>query len=134
MVVSPSKSARTIVVNLAISLAVTAFVLLLTQDILFEFPPLRRAELAFIDLRFRERGNVLTVRDTSQIVIVEISQESFKSLPDPWPWPKRHYTRLLRNLHRAGARAIGLDIVFSSLDSRTPWDNQDFRSALKEVP
>ncbi|HTK81618.1 MAG TPA: CHASE2 domain-containing protein [Bacteroidota bacterium] len=134
MAASSSKPARTIAVNLAISLAVTACVLLLTQDILFEFPPLRRAELAFIDLRFRERGNLLTSRDTSQIVIVEISQESFKSLPDSWPWPKRYYTRLIRNLHRAGAKVVGLDVVFSSLDSRTPWDNQDFRSALKEVP
>lgn len=128
-----SKTRRAFLVNLGISFAVTALVLLLTQDVLIDFPPLRRAENALIDLRFQRRGALGSVRDSSQVVIVEISQESFKSLPDPWPWPRNYYTRLVRNLERAGAKAIGIDLVFSSPDLRNPADDEDFRRALKET-
>lgn len=130
---SGSKSGHTIVVILAISLAVTAFVLLLTQDILIDFPPPKRAELSLVDLRFRHRGPIISSRDTSKIVIVEISQESFKSLPEPWPWPRRYYARLIRNLNRAGAKAIGLDVIFTSPDLRNPGEDADFRRAVKEA-
>ncbi|HJW27796.1 MAG TPA: CHASE2 domain-containing protein, partial [Saprospiraceae bacterium] len=128
-----SKSWKTFVVNLGISVTVTICVLLLTQDVFFEFPPLKRAELSLIDQRFRDRGDILALRDTSQIVIVEISQESFKSLPEPWPWPKSYYARLVRNLKRAGAKAIGLDVVFSSTDPRNANDDQTLRGALKDA-
>ena len=133
MAASASRQRHAFTVNLAISVAVTAFVLLLTQDVLIEFPPLKRAELSLIDLRFRRRGAILSPRDTSKIAIVEVSQESFKSLPDPWPWPKRYYARLVRNLKRAGARAIGLDVIFSSMDVRNQRDDEDFRRAMKET-
>lgn len=133
MSTSTSKPGYTFAVNLAISVAVTACVLLLTQDVLFEFPPLKRTELSLIDLRFQQRGTVLSPRDTSKIVIVEISQESYKSLPEPWPWPKRYYARLVRNLKRAGAKAIGVDVIFSSSDSGSRSDDEDFRRALDET-
>lgn len=128
-----SKPARTFLLHLSISFIVTVLVLLLTQDILVEFPPLRRAELALIDWRFQQRGVNQTVRNTSQVVIVEISQESFKALPEKWPWPRSYYTRLVRNLKRAGAKAIGIDVIFSSNDSRDPRNDDAFRQALHET-
>src|ERR1043165_7950175 len=133
MAPSAPSPGRTFAVNLAISVTVTVFVLLVTQDILFEFPPIKRAELSLIDLRFKQRGVISLARDSSRIVIVEISQESFKSLPEPWPWPKRYYARLIRNLNRAGARAIGLDIIFSSNDARNQADEEDFRRAVRDA-
>ena len=128
-----SKTSRAFLVNLGISFVVTALVLLLTQDILTEFPPLRRIENSLIDLRFQRRGAIGNVNDSSRVVIVEISQESFKSLPAPWPWPRSYYTRLIRNLKRAGAKAIGIDLVFSSADLRNQGEDDDFRRALKET-
>jgi adenylate cyclase len=128
-----SKTGRAFLVNLGISLVVTTLVLLLTQDILTEFPPLRRIENSFIDLRFQRRGAIDNAHDSSRIVIVEISQESFKSLPAPWPWPRSYYTRLIRNLKRAGAKAIGIDLVFSSSDLRNPGEDEEFRKTLRET-
>ncbi len=128
-----SKPARLFLLNLWISFLVALFILLLTQDILIEFPPLKRAELSLIDRRFQARGPNPTVRNSSNIVIVEISQETFKNLPEKWPWPRSYYTRLIRNLNRAGARAIGLDIIFSSSDPRDPRNDEEFRRELQRA-
>lgn len=128
-----SKTRRTFVVNLGISIAVAALVLVLTQGLFFEFLPLKRAELSFIDMRFQQRGFSARMHDSSQVVIVEISQESFKSLPDPWPWPRAYYTRLIRNLKRAGAKVIGIDVIFTSADSGYSAEDEEFRRALKET-
>lgn len=126
-------SNRILLTNLSIIVTVTVLVLLFTQDVLFEFPPIKRAELSLVDLRFQHRGTIPHGIDSSNIIIVEISQESFKSLPEKWPWPKSYYARLIRNLKRAGARAIGLDVVFSTSDPRDSANEKDFRDALHEV-
>ncbi len=126
-------SARVLLTNLSIIVTVTLLVFLFTQDILFEFPPIKRAELSLIDLRFQRRGTIASGLDSSDIVIVEISQESFRSLPDKWPWPKSYYARLVRNLKRAGARAVGLDVIFSTPDPRDSAGEEDFRKALAEA-
>ncbi|HUL43835.1 MAG TPA: adenylate/guanylate cyclase domain-containing protein [Bacteroidota bacterium] len=128
-----SKSIREYLTHIGISLLVATFVLLLTQDILGTFPPLKRAELSLVDLRFRERGSNTAIRNTSNVIIVEISQESFKSLPEKWPWPRSYYTRLIRNLKRAGAKAIGLDVILTSGDSQNPHNDVEFRKALHET-
>ena len=65
-------------VNLGISFGVATLVLLLTYDVLFEFIPLKRVDLSLIDLRFKHRGANTKIRDSSKVIIVEISQESFK--------------------------------------------------------
>jgi len=128
-----SKAARELLTHIGISFLVAAFVLILTQNILGDFPPLKRAELSLIDLRFQLRGMNTVVSNTSNVVIVEVSQESFKSLPDKWPWPRSYYTRLIRNLKRAGAKAIGIDVVFSSGDAQHPENDEEFRKALHET-
>jgi adenylate cyclase len=130
---SLSKLLRAFFNILGISFGVTTLILLLTQDILFEFTPLKRAELSLIDMRFQKRGSVLKFHDSSKVVIVEISQESFKSLPEQWPWPRTYFARLVRNLKRAGALAVGIDVIFSSGDSRDSKNDEDFRRALHET-
>jgi adenylate cyclase len=137
MVGRSSKPARFLFLHLSISLVITVFILLVTQEILSDFPPLRRAELSLIDRRFQERYRQLGVpsriRDSSGVVIVALTPETFKSLPEPWPWPRSYYARLVRNLKRAGAKVIGLDILFSSADIRRPREDEEFRRALKDA-
>jgi adenylate cyclase len=128
-----NRSWRVLLTNVSVILTVTLLVLIFTQDILFEFPPFKRAELSLIDLRFKQRGPLPRAADSSAIVIVEISRESFKSLPDKWPWPKSYYTRLVKNLKRAGARAVGLDIIFTSSDRKDSAEEREFRQALREA-
>lgn len=129
-----STSVRSLLVNLGISIVVGFLVLLLTQDILFDFPPLRRAELSLIDLRFQKRYSSAPPNvDSSNTIIVGITQETFNSLPARWPWPKSYYSRLVKNLHRAGAKAIGLDIVFSSGDTLNDPEDREFSRTLQQV-
>jgi len=123
-----SKPFRSLLTNIFISLAVVCLVLLLTQDILFEFPPFKRAELSLIDLRFQQRGIRSSTIDSSKVIIVAISQDSYHALPDKWPWPKSYYLKLVKNLERA----IGLDIVFSSSDSTKPVEERELRKSIKE--
>lgn len=128
-----SKSAREFFIYIGISVTVTILVILLTEDVVFDFPPLRRAELSLIDLRFQRRGPLRRRADPSDVVIVEISQESYKSLPEKWPWPRTYYTRLVRNLNRAGARAIGIDLTFSTPDFRDPANDGEFRREISRA-
>jgi len=120
-------------VYLGISFAVSVFVVGLTQNILIPFPPISRAESSLIDLRFQLRGARPLAVDSSDVVIVEISQESFRSLPEKWPWPRAYYTHLIHNLKRAGAKAIGLDIVFSTPDFRDSSGDDEFRREMREA-
>lgn len=119
--------------QLGLGAALSILVVLLTQDFLFEFTPLKRMELATLDYRFQWRGSIPILRDTSRIIIVEISQESFRSLPDKWPWPRSYYARLVRNLKQAGAAVVGVDIIFSEPDGRSHANDEEFRRAIAET-
>lgn len=49
----------------------------------------------------------------SGIVIVAIDEPSFAEAGQRWPWPRSLHGELVEALRRAGARAIGLDMVFA---------------------
>ncbi len=133
MIRKPSKPVWSLLVNFGISLAVAVLVLVLTQDMILNLPPFRRAELSLIDLRFEKRGSRSLLLDSSAVIIVGISQDSYNALPAKWPWPKSYYARLVRNLHRAGAKAIGLDVIFSASDTGAHAEEQDLRDAIREA-
>lgn len=46
-------------------------------------------------------------------VLVAIDESSFAEINRPWPWPRGLHGQLIESLRGAGARAIGLDIVFA---------------------
>jgi len=127
-----SKSIRLVLLHLTISLSVTLLVIILTQNILFDIPFLRNIELSLIDLRFHERTKLTGSKSTTDVVIVSISQESFRNLPDKWPWPIHYYTQLLRNLHRAGASVIGIDLTFPPIMQTNNLEENEFRRTVKE--
>ncbi|MBI3189889.1 MAG: CHASE2 domain-containing protein, partial [Ignavibacteriales bacterium] len=93
--------------RLTVSFSLALLVILFTH--LFEFSPLQRFELSTIDFRFRQRGPMQIPQESLNVVIVEISNETFKSLPEQWPFPRSYHARLVRNLKRAGAVAVGFD-------------------------
>ena len=108
-------------------------IIVLTQDIIVDFTPLTRLELSTIDYRFRQRGARDIAPESLGVVIVEISNESFKSLPEKFPWPRSYYARLVRNLKKAGAVAIGFDLTMEEPDSRDTANDEDFRNAIRET-
>jgi adenylate cyclase len=50
-------------------------------------------------------------------IIVAIDEPSFAELSERWPWPRDLHARLVTSLKQAGARTIGLDIVFAEPSS-----------------
>jgi adenylate cyclase len=127
-----SKPVRQFLLNIAVSLLVTGIVLLLTQNVIFEIPPLTNAELSLIDLRFRARGALPNTKKHSSVVIVEIHNQSSEALPEKWPWPIPYYTRMIRNLNRAGAKVIGIDILFEPTTQTDSREEQEFRNTIHE--
>lgn len=113
--------------------ALAVLVILLTQNIIFEISPLWRLELLTIDYRFRSRGPLPHAKDSTKVIIVELSEESIKSLPHRFPWPHSYYARLVRNLKRAGALAVGFDIMFEQPDAEDSTSDEDFRNAIRET-
>ncbi|MEK1934091.1 MAG: CHASE2 domain-containing protein, partial [Pararhizobium sp.] len=46
-------------------------------------------------------------------VIVAIDEPSMAEIGSQWPWPRRLHARLIEALRSAGAKAIGVDIIFA---------------------
>jgi adenylate cyclase len=45
-------------------------------------------------------------------VLVAIDEASFADIKRPWPWPRGLHGQLIQSLRAAGAKVIGLDLVF----------------------
>ncbi len=86
---------------------------------------LERLDLVFYDALLPFQNNTLS----KQIVIVAIDEISIESL-GRWPWPRRNHAQLLDHLTRMGARAIGIDILFSEQQKNDPQSDVLFARAL----
>jgi adenylate cyclase len=67
-----------------------------------------------------------------RIVIVGMDDESLAQLPleqKAWPVPRRIHAHLLHELHEAGARVVGFDIMFTG---EAPRDDEVFAKSMKE--
>lgn len=124
---------RSWLTRIALALGVALLIVAGTQEQVFRLGILQRLELATLDYRFQFRGPNVAVRDSLHVVIVEISEESFRSLPDRFPWPRTYYAHLLRNLKAAGAIAVGIDLIFSSADGYSPQNDDSLRNAIRET-
>jgi adenylate cyclase len=121
------------VVKLLLPLAVALIIMFITQDNIIKLGVIKRLELATIDYRFQARGVDQTIKDSSDVVIVEISDDSFKSLPSRWPWPRSYYAHLIRNLKAAGAKVVALDLMLVGDDIYSRRNDDDLRAAIREA-
>lgn len=80
------------------------------------YPSLRRLEGAYSDFKFRTRGPQPTKQ---KIVIVEIDDRAVTELAR-WPWHRDAIAVLVLQAMDAGAKVVGLDIVFPEPDQRVP--------------
>ena len=104
-------------VKAGIGLGIGLLVVLLTSGWLFEITVLRNIELLTIDYRFQNRYDPVAaaqLKDRGDVVIVGISDDDLKALPEAFPFPRSYYAHLIENLNRAGARAIVFDITFET--------------------
>ncbi len=74
-------------------------------------------ELISVDLRFQIRGRQST---GGQIALVPISSSMFDLGVYSWPLPRDVYTHALANLRRAGALAVGIDVLMESSTADDP--------------
>ncbi|MEO8844652.1 MAG: adenylate/guanylate cyclase domain-containing protein [Kofleriaceae bacterium] len=80
------------------------------------YPMTRRMEGLYTDLKFNNRG----VRPVAnKIVIVEIDDRAVREL-SRWPWHRDAIAGLVLLAEDAGAKVVGLDIVFPEPDQRVP--------------
>ena len=80
------------------------------------YPALRRMEGFYTDLKFRWRGPRPL---DPKIVMVEIDEDAIKQI-GRWPWHRDAMAVLIQSAFDAGARVVGLDIVFAEPDVRVP--------------
>lgn len=92
-----------------ICLAVTFMVLAL-----FAFNALDSLELKSIDFRFQVRGNRPVSKD---IVLVSIDETSIEQM-GRWPWPRAKHAKIIRDLTRAGVKAVAFDVLFTERDEQ----------------
>lgn len=85
-------------------------------------------ELKGLDLLFTLRG---ALPAPSQIVIVAIDESSMAEIGRQWPWPRSLHAQLIRQLHKAGAKVIGVDILFS--EPSDPIEDQALTDTLRET-
>lgn len=109
------------------------FTIVITQDYLLPITPLKELELKLIDRRFSERGPI-DISDTSDVIIVEITQDAYEQIPAPynrWPWPRFIFAKVINNLTKAGVKAIGIDINFTSSDQFSPANDSLMIDAIR---
>lgn len=93
-----------------LALAVMA-VLAVVDVIALDVPWLRRLELLSLDAQIRLRG---PQRAGAETVIVTIDERTIARLG--WPVPRRKLAGLVALLHRAGAKVIGIDVLFADAE------------------
>lgn len=123
---------RKIILPLVIAAASATVAFLLSRDIPFDVPFLKTAQLRTLDQRFEQRGHV-DLDDTSKVVIVAITDQSFQVLPNTLFFPRNYYARAIRNLYNAGARVVGIDVTFDG-GSPLPGDDSSFAATLRRHP
>jgi adenylate cyclase len=126
-------SRRRWTVRLSLVGLVALIITALTQIPAVRLGLLDRIELSTLDYRFATRGTLRTPTDSASVVIVEVSEDAFRSIPERYPWPRAHYARLLRNLHRAGARVVAFDLLFSDPDGYSSANDSIFGAAIRET-
>jgi adenylate cyclase len=124
---------RSFLTQAALVVGVVIVIGAVTQEPALRLGIIQRLELAAIDFRFSTRGVVPLPRASSNVVIVEIAQDSFESMPERFPWPRSYYAHLLRNLKRAGARVVALDLIFNGTDNYSTLNDSLFRTAIRET-
>ncbi len=86
----------------------------------------RQLEKAVYDLWFNYRGELAV---PSEIAVVAIDVDSEQSL-GRYPWSRRYHAALIRNLARAGVRAVAFDATFGDA---FPEDDLVLMAAIEET-
>ncbi len=103
-------------IKLGISLGIGLLVVFFTHFV--EIDLLSKIDLLTVDYRFQSRyesdGPLKDLFRSGEVVIVSITDEDLKALPEQFPFPRSYYAHVIENLNRAGASVIVIDITFTT--------------------
>jgi adenylate cyclase len=119
-------------IRISLSVGIALLVIVFVQDAVFEFHFFDRLKLSFIDKSFAKRGPLPYLEDSLDVVIVTVSEKSDATVPEHFPFPRSYYARAIRNLNRAGVRAIGIDFSFEDPDGHGLQHDNELRDAIKK--
>ena len=109
----------------AVLLAIAALGAIAIGVVLRATNALHTQEDQTIGTRFDVRG---AQRAPSDILVVGIDSQTLDKLRLTWPMPRRYEAAVIGVLHRDGARAIGVDLQFT-----TPTDRPDDNALIEAV-
>ncbi len=116
------------------SFLLTILIFIFTSSEIIHLKPLTSLDNKIIDLNFNRRGVIRDV-DSLDVIIVGISNETINELPPPynsWPISRSLFARAIENLNKAGARVIGIDLLFSEFDKYSPKNDSLFINTIKK--
>jgi len=93
-------------------------------------PTIASLELSFLDFRFQMRGP-LDISE-SPVIILAIDDQSDESTPDRWPWPRSYFAHVIENLNDAGAKVIGVDVIFDQPDKHGAESDDQLAAVLNK--
>ena len=113
-------------------LAATAGLVGAAAFLLSSTDALEDAELRTVDARFEVRG---TSEPPADVVIVAINDVAIGEMPRRYQdWPRWYHARVLRNLARAGAKAVVYDVQFTEPSRDPDWDAALYDAAALSRP
>jgi adenylate cyclase len=130
--VSLKDSFRIWLYRFLLSFSIAVVVLIFVQDLIVPFGFFDRMQLSFIDRSFEKRGPLNISKDSLDIIIISISDKSESTVKDRFPFPRSYYARAVRNLNRAGAKVIGIDLTFEQPDSRGKENDEELFKTIRQ--
>lgn len=120
--------------HLFVSVGITFLVFLLTTESIINLKPIQSIDKKIIDTYLTRRGFQKTF-DSLDVVIVGISNETLKELPEryaSWPIARNLFAHVIENLNRAGARVIGIDLLFGESDKYSSLNDSILARTIKK--
>ncbi len=120
--------------HIIVSLILGILVFVFASPEIIKFNPLVSLENKIIDLNFNRRG-IIQHTDSLDVVIVGISNETINELPPPynsWPIARNLFARAIENLNHAGAKVIGIDLLFTEYDKYSKTNDSLLINSIKK--
>lgn len=114
-------------------LAISLIIILFASNIVINNYLISTLDNKLKDLHFNRRGEIQS-EEENKVVILGISNNTLKELPPPynqWPLARNLFAKVLYNLNQAGAKVIGIDILFNEEDRYNKKNDSLFLNEIK---
>lgn len=110
---------------------ILSFLVMLAAFFISKTPYFEKIELESIDTRFAKRGPIPNFKDHASVVIIGIDDEAIDNLPASYPFPRSFYGQVIENMNKAGAKAVGIDLLFDAVDTKNKEGDEGLKNILQ---